>query len=117
MSKKRDNSWKKRDGVVYSTDENFEYNIFGSLMGESLPDEKQQLLVRPDRKSRAGKFVTLVEGFKGTDEALKALAKNLKTACGVGGSVKDGEILIQGDFIDKVVELLLKDGYKAKSGR
>ena len=72
--------------------------------------------MRIDRRQRAGKQVTLVEGFVGTQEDLSALARTLKTRCGVGGSAKDGEITVQGDFRDKVVELLVGMGYNAKRG-
>ena len=78
---------------------------------ETLPAEKQKLIVRIDRRQRAGKQVTLIEGFVGTSEDLSALAKTLKTKCGVGGSTKDGEILVQGDFKEKIIELLKKEGY------
>lgn len=108
--------WKHRLGVVYSTDPNFQYQTDEEQEQETLPPEKQRLIVRIDRRQRAGKQVTLIEGFVGTQEDLAALAKTLKTKCGVGGSAKDGEITIQGDLRDKVVELLTRLGYKAKRG-
>ncbi len=108
--------WKHRLGVVYSTDPNFQYQTDEEPEQETLPPEKQRLIVRIDRRQRAGKQVTLIEGFVGTQEDLAALAKTLKTKCGVGGSAKDGEITIQGDLRDKVVELLTRLGYKAKRG-
>ena len=80
------------------------------------PLKKQKLIVTIDRRHRAGKQVTLVSGFTGSDEALEALGKTLKTRCGTGGSVKDGEILIQGDVRDKVVALLTEMGHQAKRG-
>ena len=111
------NDWKKRDGVVFSTNPDFKYDSTESEdVIQTLPPEKQKLIVCIDRSGRAGKQVTLVEGFIGDDDDLSELGKKLKTKCGVGGSVKDGEIIIQGDFRDKVVELLTKDGYKAKRG-
>ena len=111
MSKKKD---KNRDGVVYSTDENFTYNYLDENEAETLPASQQDLRVMLDKKSRGGKQVTLITGFVGTDDDLKDLAKKLKSQCGVGGSAKDGEILIQGDFRDKVLGILQKEGYKAK---
>ncbi len=113
MSKKN-NDWKKRDGVVYSTSDDFEYNLGGQETEETLPPSQQKLKVLLDKKQRAGKQVTLVEGFVGTEEDLKELGKLLKNKCGVGGSAKDGEILIQGDHREKVLQVLLQAGYGAK---
>ncbi|NJM26069.1 MAG: translation initiation factor [Bacteroidia bacterium] len=112
MSKKND--WKKREGVVYSTSAEFSYNYQPDGEAETLPKQQQNLRVMLDKHGRAGKQVTLVAGFVGTTDDLNALGKLLKTKCGVGGSVKDSDILIQGDVRDKVVEILLKDGYRAK---
>jgi translation initiation factor 1 len=111
MSKK---SRKHRSGIVYSTDPDYEYNYNDREEAETLSPEEQDLRVRLDRKSRAGKQVTLVTGFIGSEDDLKSLAKFLKSKCGVGGSSKNNEILIQGDFRDKVLQLLLNKGYKAK---
>ncbi len=108
------NNWKKRDGVVYSTDSDFEYQGAASLVQTTLPPAKQQLKIFIDRTARAGKQVTIVSGFVGTTEDLEALCKKLKTKCGTGGSVKDGEVLIQGDTREKLLQLLVQDGYKAK---
>lgn len=113
MSKKG-NDWKKRDGVVYSTSDSFEYNLGDEDAHESLSASQQKLKILLDKKSRAGKQVTLVEGFVGSEDDLKELGKLLKNKCGVGGSAKDGEILIQGDHRDKVLQVLLAAGYGAK---
>ena len=112
MSKKND--WKKRDGVVYSTSSDFEYSYQQNEEAETLPPQQQNLKVSLDKSGRAGKQVTLVTGFVGTAADLDTLTKTIKTKCGVGGSAKDGEILIQGDVRDKVVQILQKEGYKAK---
>lgn len=111
---KKNNDWKKRDGVVYSTSDEFEFNQETQDSSETLPPAQQNLKVLLDKKSRAGKQVTLVDGFVGSDEDLKELGKMLKTKCGVGGSAKDREILIQGDHRDKVLQVLVQAGYKAK---
>ena len=108
--------WKSRLGVVYSTNPDFKYETVQESEADTLPPEKQRLVVRIDRRRRAGKQVTLVEGFVGRSEDLADLARTLKTRCGVGGSASDGEILIQGDLRDKVVALLAGMGYNAKRG-
>lgn len=107
-------NWKERLGTVYSTDPDFNYQLQEEESAETLPPSKQQLIVLTDSKQRKGKIVTLVQGFIGKTEDLEILAKLLKTKCGVGGSAKDGEIVIQGDFKSKIKELLEKEGYKVK---
>lgn len=111
---KKSNDWKRREGVVYSTSNEFEYNQGDQSDAETLPASQQKLKVLLDKKSRAGKQVTLVEGFIGTEDDLKELGKLLKNKCGVGGSAKAGEILIQGDHRDKVLQVLIQAGYGAK---
>lgn len=103
-----------RSGVVYSTNQEYAYDYDGEMEEETLSPSDQNLKVMLDKKSRGGKQVTLVEGFVGTEEDLKDLGKLLKSKCGVGGSAKHGEILIQGDFRDKVLQLLQKEGYRVK---
>ena len=108
--------WKNRLGVVYSTNPDFKYVTDEPVEEETLEPAKQKLIVRIDRRQRAGKQVTLIEGFRGRSEDLAALAKTLKTRCGGGGPAKDGEITIQGDLRDKLVALLTSMGYNAKRG-
>ncbi len=112
MAKKEKQDWKDRLNVVYSTNKDFEYEFDNEEEQETLPPEKQKLKVSIDRKKRKGKSVTLIDGFVGTDDDLKELAKLLKTKCGVGGSAKNGEIIIQGEFIQKVKDILKAEGYK-----
>ena len=107
---------KKRDfdGFVFSTNDDFDLDDGHQEEESTLPPQQQDLRVLLDRKQRKGKAVTLVTGFIGQEQDLKDLGKMLKSKCGVGGTVKDGEILIQGDFRDKVLNLLHENGYKAK---
>ncbi len=106
---------KNREGIVYSTSQNFDYQFSTTdSVEETLPPSKQNLKVMLDKKQRAGKVVTLIAGFVGTEADLIDLGKKLKSKFGVGGSVKDGEILLQGDFRDRTIVLLMADGYKVK---
>jgi len=109
-----ENDWKKRLGVVYSTNQDFDFKNEGGEKEESLPANQQNLYVSLDKKNRKGKAVTLISGFNGNEEDLKELGKILKSKCGVGGTSKDGVILLQGDHRKKVLELLKNEGYKAK---
>jgi translation initiation factor 1 len=106
--------WKDRLGVVYSTNPEFQYRKDEKQEQETLPPSQQKLIVSLDKKQRKGKSVTLIVGFIGKEDDLKELGKKLKTKLGVGGSAKDGEILIQGDFRERVMEMLKADGYQAK---
>ena len=101
-------------GIMYSTDPSFVPSTDSDETSESIPNNQQDLRVMLDRKNRGGKAVTLITGFRNSDEEIEKLGKELKSKCGVGGSAKDGEIMIQGDFRDKVVELLIKEGFKVK---
>ena len=108
MSKKKLNT---NGGLVYSTDPNFKLEEEQAEFEDTLLPANQKLRILLDKKQRAGKAVTLVTGFIGRDEDMEELGKKLKAFCGTGGSVKDGEILVQGDNRDKVVQWLLKNGY------
>lgn len=112
----KNNDWKERLNVVYSTNPDFQYETETAEEAETLSPSEQRLRVQLDRKNRGGKVVTLVTGFTGSEEALKELGKLLKSKCGVGGSAKEGEIIVQGDFKQKVIELLLKAGYSQTKG-
>ena len=110
------NDWKSRLGMVYSTNPDYQFQEEEVYEQETLPANQQKLVVKIDRKGRGGKQVTVVEGFVGTEDDLTDLGKTLKTKCGVGGSAKDGVILIQGDQRDKITAILTDLGYKAKRG-
>lgn len=105
------NDWKERLGIMYSTNPDFQYNTGDEEEEDTLPKEKQQLRISLDKRNRGGKAVTLVTGFRGTTSDLEALGKFLKVKCGVGGSAKEGEIIVQGDLRPKVLEILQKEGY------
>lgn len=104
--------WKERLGMVYSTNPDFTYDYDHEVEAETLAPEKQVLRVWRDTKGRGGKVATVVRGFVGSSEDLEELGRALKRGCGVGGSVKDGEIIIQGDHRDRVTALLQQRGYK-----
>lgn len=105
---------KEKLNIVYSTNPDFKFEYEEEEQTETLPNNQQKLYVSLDKKQRAGKEVTLVEGFIGSEDDLKDLGKLLKNKCGVGGTVKDNEILIQGNFKDKVFDILVKEGYQVK---
>ncbi len=108
----KNNDWKERLNIVYSTNPDYQYQTEQEEEEPDTPPAAQQKLrVQLDRRNRGGKTVTLVTGFIGTDEDLKALGKLLKSKCGVGGSAKDGEIIVQGDFKQKVIDLLKQEGF------
>lgn len=110
------NDWKDRLNIVYSTNPDFNYQV-DEEAAEPTPDKSaQNLRVSVDRKNRGGKTVTLIAGFVGSDDDLKALGKLLKSKCGVGGTAKDGEIIVQGDFKQKIIDLLLREGYTRTKG-
>lgn len=107
----KNNDWKDRLNVVYSTNPDYQYESIEEEEAETLPKNQQKLRVSMEKKGRGGKTVTLIRGFIGTEDDLKELSKLLKTKCGVGGSSKDGETIIQGDFKQRIIDLLKAEGY------
>ncbi len=105
---------KNKKNIVYSTNPDYQFEYDEDTVEDTVPNNQQTLRVLLDKKQRKGKVVTLIEGFKGSSDDLKELGKTLKSKCGGGGSAKDGEILIQGDHRDKIMDLLKADGYKVK---
>ena len=108
---KTDIDRKNRVGVVYSTNPDYEYSDDSQEEADTLPKNQQKLRLNMERAGRGGKTVTLVKGFVGSEDDITSLCKLLKQKCGVGGSVKDGEIIIQGDHRQRLVEILKKEGY------
>ena len=107
----KNNDWKDRLNIVYSTNPDFQYSTDEKEEIETLPKQQQKLRVSIEKNHRGGKTVTIVKSFIGSEDDMKELGRLLKTKCGVGGSVKDGEILVQGEFKEKIIELLKKEGY------
>ncbi len=107
----KNNDWKDRLGVVFSTNPDFSYEDDNLEQNDTLPPQQQKLRLRIEKNGRGGKTVTIVSGFVGNEEDLKQLARLIKTRCGVGGSSKQGEIIIQGDFKSRIIEILKQEGY------
>ena len=107
----KNNDWKDRLGVVFSTNPDFSYEDDSLEQNDTLPPQQQKLRLRIEKNGRGGKTVTIVSGFVGNEEDLKRLARLIKTRCGVGGSSKQGEIIIQGDFKSRIIEILKQEGY------
>ena len=111
MGKNNNNDWKDRLGVMYSTNPDFNYQTDDEPEQELLPPQQQKLRLRVEKNGRGGKTVTVISGFIGPQADMESLARTLKTFCGCGGSAKDGEIIIQGDFRDKLKSKLISLGY------
>jgi len=114
MSKKKLNSFDDLGGFVYSTNDREDFKSFSEEESPLLKPSEQRLEAHFSNKGRGGKTVTVVKGFQGEEDDLKSLAKLLKAKCSVGGTVKDGEIIVQGNFRDKIIEILKKEGYQVK---
>ena len=110
----KDNNWKDRLNVVYSTNPDYQFQKNDESEAMTLPPQKQNLVVAIERKNRGGKTVTLVKGFIGSEDDLAELGKKIKTKCGVGGTAKEGEIVIQGEFKTRIADLLKEWGYRVK---
>ncbi len=107
----KNNDWKERLNVVYSTNPNYRYESSEDEDVDTLAKNQQKLRVSIEKKNRGGKTVTLIKGFIGSDDDLKELGKMLKTKCGVGGSAKEAEIIIQGEFKQRIIDILKAEGY------
>lgn len=116
MGKNTTNDWKERFGVMYSTNPDFEYQTNEEPEQELLPPRQQKLRLRMEKNGRGGKTVTVISGFQGPESEMESLARTLKTYCGCGGSVKDGEIIIQGDFREKLKAKLISLEYTQTKG-
>ena len=116
MGKNTGTDWKDRLGVMYSTNPNFNYQTDEEPEQELLPPQQQKLRLRMEKNGRGGKTVTVISGFIGPQADMDALARTLKTFCGCGGSAKDGEIIIQGDFREKLKAKLISLGYTQTKG-
>lgn len=114
MKNSKEKKRKGRTGIVYSTDPEFQYSYNDSPEEVTLPPGQQTLYIAVDRKGRKGKTATIISGFTGTSEDRKSLARLLKSTCNTGGSVKEDQILIQGDFRDRIIQLLDDAGYNTK---
>ncbi len=107
----KNNDWKDRLGVVFSTNPDFSYQDDSVEQNNTLSPQQQKLRLRIEKNGRGGKTVTVISGFEGTEDDLKQLARLIKTRCGVGGTSKEGDIIIQGDFKNKIIEILKQEGY------
>lgn len=111
---KSDNDWKKRLGTVYSSDPDYEYEYNNDHKEETPPPAEQDLRIKLEKKGRKGKTVSIVTGFRGKEEDLKELAATLKKKCGAGGNAKEGDIIIQGDFRNRLKDILSNEGFSVR---
>ena len=114
MAKKKLSSLSDLDGFVFSTNEKEDFSAFKEEDKKTIATNEQFLEAHFSNKGRGGKTVTIITGYRGSESDIKALGKLLKTKCGVGGSIKDGEIIIQGNYRDKIMDILIKEGYQVK---